>query len=266
MSARAADIVLIHGMWMTPHSWSAWVDQYGAAGHRVITPGWPGVKDPQETRRDPSRLRGLRLKQIVDHYQQVIRGLERPPIIIGHSFGGLTVQLLLDRGLGAAGVALGTAPPKGVVLLPLSTLRAGFPALKNPLNRDGLAALSPKQFQWRFTNTLGEAESQRIYEEHYIPGTNRPFFDALGSASAVDYKKRDRAPLLLVAGEHDHISPPALNRSILKLYGKGTATVELKEYPGRSHLMAGLDGWEEIADDALSWALQHSSGTETRSS
>src|SRR5262249_6731586 len=180
MSAEAQTVVLIHGMWMTPRSWDDWVDHYRSRGCSAIAPGWPGVKDPEETRRDPTALRGLRLTQIADHYEPIIRELDRPPIIIGHSFGGLTTQLLLNRGLGAAGVAIGTAPPKGILLLPPSTLRSAFPALKNPFDRDGLSPLSLKQFQYRFTNTLSEAESKRIYDEQYIPGTNHAFFDALG--------------------------------------------------------------------------------------
>ena len=257
MSAERPTVVLIHGMWMTPRSWDGWIDHYRDRGYDAIAPGWPGVKDPEQTRRDPSGLKGLRLTGIVDHYESVIRGLERPPIIIGHSFGGLTAQLLLDRGLGAAGVAIGTAPPKGILVLPLSTLRAGFPALKNPFDRNGLCPISEKQFQWRFTNTLGREESDRIYDEHCIPGTNRPFFDALGSAAAVDSGRAMRPPLLLVAGSEDHISPLALNRKIVKLQGKASSATELKEYPGRTHFMAGMDGWEEIADDALNWALEH---------
>lgn len=257
MSAEGQTVVLIHGMWMTPRSWDGWVRHYGARGYEVLAPGWPGVGGPEEVRRDPSPLKGLGLTQIVDHYERVIRGLARPPIIIGHSFGGLTAQLLLNRGLGAAGVAIGTAPPKGILVLPLSTLRSGFPALKNPFNRDGLCPLSVQQFQYRFTNTLGEADTKRIYDEHYIPGTNRPFFDALGSAAAVDSGMATRPPLLLVAGSLDHISPPSLNRKVLQLQSKAASPTELKTYNGRTHLMAGMDGWEEIADAALNWALEH---------
>src|SRR5919206_1181187 len=168
MNTDAPTVVLIHGMWMTPRSWDGWVDHYADRGYRAIAPGWPGIKDPKETRRDPSALRGLGLTQIVDHYDAVIRGLDRPPLIVGHSFGGLTTQLLLNRGLGAAGVAVGTAPPKGLLVLPPSTLRAAFPALKNPLARNGLCPLSVDQFRWRFTNTLNRQESEAIYHEHYI--------------------------------------------------------------------------------------------------
>jgi len=263
MPADPQTIVLIHGMWMTPRSWDAWVDHYADRGHRAIAPGWPGVKDPEETRRDPSALKGLGLRKIVDHYDSIIRELDRPPIIIGHSFGGLTTQLLLDRGLGAAGVAIGTAPPKGVLALPPSTLRSGLPGLKNPFNRNGLAPLTADQFRYRFTNTVSKQESDRIYGEQYIPGTNRAFFeDAFASLSPnspakVDFTNPSRPPLLLIAGGADHISPIALNRSILKLQQRAPTVTQLKEYPGRPHGMAALDGWEDVADDALNWALEH---------
>ena len=257
-------VVLIHGMWMTPHSWEPWVYHYGDRGYRAIAPGWPGIdRAPADIRRDPSALKGLGIKACVDHYEQVIRGLDAPPIIIGHSFGGLFTQLLLDRGLGVAGVTIGTAPPKGVVALPVSTLRSAFPGLKNPFNRNGLAPLRPTQFQWRFTNTLDLEESNAIYREQYIPGTNRAFVEAAfanlvaDSPAAVNFRNPARAPLLLIAGGEDHISPPTVNRTIARLQRRAPSATELKEYSGRPHFMAGLDGWEEIADFALNWALEH---------
>ena len=257
MSAETPTVVLIHGMWMTPRSWDNWVDHYRDRGYNAIAPGWPGVKDPEETRRDPSGLKGLGLTQIVDHYAQLISAFGQPPILIGHSFGGLVTQLLLNRGVGAAGVAIGTAPPKGILVLPLSTLRSAFPALKNPLDRDGLCPLTLQQFQYRFTNTLSEADSKPIYDEHCIPGTNRAFFDALSSPASVKAGMAARPPLLLIAGSLDHISPISLNHKILKLQSKAPAPTELKTYNGRPHFMAGLDGWEEIADEALNWALKN---------
>jgi pimeloyl-ACP methyl ester carboxylesterase len=263
-SEQKPAVVLIHGMWMTPRSWDHCVDHYTDRGYRAIAPGWPGIdKEPEEIRRDPSALKGLGIKKCVDHYEQIIRGLDRPPIIIGHSFGGLFTQLLLDRGLGAAGVAIGTAPPKGVIVLPQSTLRAALPALKNPFNRDGVAPLTPEQFHRRFTNTLSRNESDAIYQQHYIPGTNRAFFEAAfanmsrNSPAAINFRNPARPPLLLLVGGADHISPPALNKKLLKLHRRAPSATESKEYPGRPHFMAGLDGWEEIADDALNWALEH---------
>jgi non-heme chloroperoxidase len=257
-------IVLIHGMWMTPHSWDKWIAHYAERGYDAIAPGWPGVdRTPAELRADPSALKGLGLAKIVDHYDPIVRGLDRPPIIIGHSFGGLVTQLLLNRGLGAAGVAIATAPPKGVVVLPPSTLRTAWPGLKNPLNRNGLAPLTPTQFQWRFANTLGRAESDAIYDEQYIPGSNRAFFEDASanlsrhSPAAIDFSNPSRPPLLLVVGSEDHVSPPGLNKSVLKLQRQAPSVTESKEYPGRTHFTAGMDGWEKVADDVLDWAVQH---------
>jgi pimeloyl-ACP methyl ester carboxylesterase len=269
MTAAASDsgrapVVLIHGMWMTPRSWDSWVERYAQRGHRAIAPGWPGVdRDPADLRKDASALRGLGIARIVDHYESIIGQLDRPPIVIGHSFGGLVTQLLLDRGLGVAGVAIATAPPKGIIALPASTLRAGWPALKNPFNRNGLAPLSAKQFRWRFTNTLSQDASDAIYREHYIPGTNRAFFeDAFANLSGrspakVDFRNPARPPLLLIVGGEDHISPPALNKTLLKLQRRAPSPTEVKEYPGRTHFTAGMDGWEEVADYALDWAVAH---------
>ena len=178
-SASAETIVLIHGMWMTPLSWEHYASHYIDRGHRVIAPAWPGLdKEPAELRRDPAPLRGLSIKDMVDHYDRIIRGLDRPPIIIGHSFGGLFAQLLLDRGLGAAGVALSTAAPKGVLKLPFSTLRAAWPALRNPANLNKETPLTPEQFHWCFTNALSREQSDSVYERYYIPGSARPFFQA----------------------------------------------------------------------------------------
>src|SRR3954469_16979252 len=198
-TASKPPIVLIHGMWMTPLSWEHWASHYTDRGHRVVAPAWPGLdKEPEELRRDPSPLRGIDITEVVDHYDKIIRGLESPPIIIGHSFGGLFAQLLLDRGLGSAGVALGTGAPKGVLRLPLSTLRAGAPALRNPFGKNHVTPLSHEQFHWCFTNALSDADSKAVYERYYIPGSARPFFQAgyatfnPGAATKVDYKNPAR--------------------------------------------------------------------------
>ena len=264
--AKAETIVLIHGMWMTPLSWEHWINHYADRGHRVLAPAWPGLdKEPEELRRDPSPLRGIDVTNVVDHYDKIIRALDRPPIIIGHSFGGLFAQLLLDRGLGAAGVALGTAAPKGVLKLPFSTLRSSWPALGNPANLKKETPLTPKQFHWCFTNALSRDESDAVYRRYYIPGSARPFFQAgfanfnPNAKTKVNYKNPARAPLLLVTGAEDRICPPSVNKSNFKQQRKAPSATDHKEYPGRSH-WPGQDGWEEVADYALNWTLEKSSG------
>ena len=153
-------IVLIHGLWITPRSWVPWVERFSSRGYRVLAPAWPGLdREVGDIRRDPSSLAGLGVTEIVDHYDRIIRELEQPPIIMGHSFGGLVTQLLVDRGLGAAAVPIAPAPPKGIVLLPWSSIRTAWPALKNPANRERSFTLSAKQFRYRFGNTLSEHDS-----------------------------------------------------------------------------------------------------------
>jgi pimeloyl-ACP methyl ester carboxylesterase len=250
-------------MWMNPLSWEHWASHYTDRGHRVLAPAWPGLdKEPEELRRNPAPLRGMDITEVVDHYDKIIRGLDQAPIIIGHSFGGLFTQLLLDRGLGVAGVTLGTAAPKGVLKLPLSTLRSAWPALGNPANLKKETPLTTEQFHWCFTNAVSKDESDRVYDRYYIPGSARPFFQAglanfnPNGKSKVNYKNPARAPLLLITGAIDRICPPSVNLSNFKQQRKAPSATDHNEYPGRCH-WPGQDGWEEVADYALNWAIEH---------
>ncbi len=258
-------IVLIHGLWMTPLSWEHWIERYSDKGYNVLAPAWPGMEGDIETiRRDPSALGGLGVTEIVAHYDRIIRDLETPPIIMGHSFGGLFAQILLDRGLGAAGVALDSAPVKGILLLPFSTLRVSFPALSNPFNLHKAAALTPEQFHYAFGNLLSEEESRRVYDRYAVPGPDHVLFQAglanfnPYAATAVNFHNDDRAPLLLIAGGKDHIAPASVTKANYHLYRNSKAVTEYKEFPDRSHYTLGEAGWEEVADYALSWAVKQS--------
>src|SRR3954452_1683946 len=153
--ASVPPIVLIHGLWLTPRSWEGWKERFESRGHQVLTPAWPRMEGGvEELRRDPSPMNGLGVTEIADHYAEIIGGLDRPPIVMGHSFGGLIVELLLDRGLGAAGVAISPAPVKGVLRLPPAEMRVAFAVLGNPANRKRTVELTPKQFHYAFTSTM----------------------------------------------------------------------------------------------------------------
>jgi pimeloyl-ACP methyl ester carboxylesterase len=258
-------IVLIHGLWLTPRSWEGWTDRYQKAGYNVIAPSWPGLEGEVEAiRKDPSALKGLKLKTVVDHYDRIIRKLDAQPILMGHSFGGLIVQMLVDRGLGSAGILVDSAQTAGVPVLPFSTIRAGFPILGNPFSYNRATSLSPKQFNYAFTNELDAAESKKVYDRYSIPAANSVLWDAAfallnpNASSKVDYKKTDRAPLLFIAGGNDHIVPPAINKSNLRKYVKNsTAETDYREFPNRTHHTVGQKGWEEVADFAIQWANAH---------
>ena len=235
------------------------------AGHEVIAPAWLGLSDdPAEVRRDPSPLRGLSIRMSIDHYEQIIRELDRPPIIIGHSFGGLFTQLLLTAVSAQPAVALDTAAPKGVLKLPLSTLRASWPALEPTRSaKNGVAPLTHEQFHWCFTNALSETDSRAVYERYYIPGSSRPFFQAgyanlnPRAVTKVNYENPQRPPLLLVTGAVDRICPPSVNQATFNKQRHAPSATEHKEYPGRCHF-PGQDGWEEVADFVLEWTVAHS--------
>lgn len=268
MTTTKTPIVLIHGLWMTPKSWDTWADRYRALGHEVIVPGWPGIddRDVADIRSNPAALRGVGLKQIADHYERIIRALPERPIIMGHSFGGLLAQMLADRGLGVAVVGVAPGQPAGITTLPPSTLRTGLPILANPFRRNGASQLSKGHFHFTFGNDLDRAASDALWEEFAVPSVNRVFFEGVsaafnerGGVSHVDYAKPDRAPLLVLTGEIDHVVPPVIGRAIVAKYraAGGPALVEYREFAGRTHRLVSQDGWEEIADVALAWALEH---------
>lgn len=271
-STDKTPIVLIHGLWMTPKSWDTWAERFRAQGHEVIIPGWPGIDDRsvEGIRRDPSALKGIGLKQIADNYERIIRALPAKPIIMGHSFGGVLTQMLADRGLGAAYVGVAPGQTAGVTALPLSTLWTGTPILSNPFGINGAKPLSKRHFHFTFGNDLPRAASDALWEEYAVNSYNKVFFEGVtsvlnekGGVTHVDYARADRAPLLVITGEIDHVVPPAIGRAIVKKYHSSgsTAIVEYKEYAGRTHRLVSQDGWEEIADYALTWAVEHATAS-----
>jgi pimeloyl-ACP methyl ester carboxylesterase len=256
-------IVLVHGFWVTPRSWEHWVDHYTARGHRVIAPAYPGFEvEVEALNADPTPIEQVTVPAIIDHLEQVIGELDVPPILIGHSAGGAFVQILLDHGYGAAGVAMNSAPTEGVAVVPLSQIKATFPVLKNPANRHKAVGFTFEQWHYAFTNTFSEDESRALYERYHIPASGSIFW---GSALAnihpgrddtyVDYHNDERAPLLFISGTDDHLMPPKIQRSNAKHYKSDTVT-EVKEFPG-PHLLPAWPGWEDVADCALDWALRH---------
>src|SRR4051795_12864740 len=92
--------VFIHGLWLLPSSWAAWVVFLEQAGDARLTPDWPD--DPEtveEARANRDVLAKKTLKQVADHTTEIIAGLANKPAVMGHSTGGLLAQLIADRGL-----------------------------------------------------------------------------------------------------------------------------------------------------------------------
>jgi pimeloyl-ACP methyl ester carboxylesterase len=259
-------IVLIHGLWLTPRSWEKWAERYASRGYRVLAPSWPGMEGEVETlNADPSPIAPLTVDKIVDHYERIILDLERPPIIMGHSFGGTFTQILLDRGLGAVGVGVASATVKGVRDLPLSTIKVASPAL-SPTKKGEAVPLTSKEFHYAFTNTLGEEESDAIYTRYHVPaasGVLREYAFAnfhRDAATKVDFAREHRAPLLFIGFGEDHVMPPKVVGHNEEKYDDSVSITEYQEFPGRPHFPSA-PGWEEVADYALTWAKAHASAS-----
>jgi pimeloyl-ACP methyl ester carboxylesterase len=257
-------IILIHGFWVTPRSWEHWVGRYRSRGYRVITPAYPGFEvEVEALNRDPSPIESVTVPKILAHMEGVVRSVEVPPILMGHSAGGVFVQLLLDRGLGAVGVTLNSAPTEGVNVVPFSQVRSLFPVLRSPANRHRAVGLTPEQWRYAFTNTFPDDEADALYRRYAIPAPGGIVWQtALANLqpghqhSWVNYANDARAPLLFIAGENDNLMPPGVQQSNAKHYTSASVT-EIKEFPGRAHLMPAQRGWEEVADYALTWAERH---------
>ncbi|WP_250031235.1 alpha/beta hydrolase [Paractinoplanes maris] len=257
-------VVFLHGLWIHSDSWQPWRELFAGRGHETFAPGWPGDRETvAATRADPTGLNGVGVEDITDAYAKVLAAMDRPPILIGHSFGGLIVQKLLSRGLGAAGVAISPAPVKGVRAVPFSLLRSAFPVLSRPGNKHRTVALTEKQFAYSFGNTLTADESAELHRRVTIPGPGRPLFEVStaaftrDAASTVDTARADRGPLLMIANGRDHTVPEVVVRGAHRLYAGSRARTDLVTFPDRGH-SAPLDhGWRELADTTLSWIGAH---------
>ena len=258
-------IVLIPGLWISALSWELWVQHYTDKGYCVIAADWPGRNgDIHQLRRDPSKFASLGLADVVDHYEQLIRELETPPIIIGHSFGGLVTQILLDRGWGAAGVAIAGAPVKGIARLPLSVLKLAFSVFGKSVSNK-TASLTAEQFHRAFANSLTETESLDAFKRYIVPAPNRVLlqtaFTNFTSHTAITINSRNdtRAPLLLVAGGRDRVVPSSLVKANFELYRESKAETDYKEFPNEAHFTLLQE--TKVADYVLGWALYRSNGS-----
>ncbi len=261
-------VVFIHGLWLLPSSWEPWADVFEAAGYAPLTPGWPD--DPRsvgEARRTPEVFAGKGVGQVADHFAEVIDGLERRPVIVGHSFGGLIAQILAGRGLSAATVAVDPAPFRGVLPLPIAALRSTMSVLANPANRGRAVTLSFDQFSYSWANALDPDEARRLYDTYHVAAPGKPIFQAavanLNPASElkVDTKNPDRGPLLIFTGEVDHAVPPAMSRAAFKKQRRNQGTTEQLEMPNRGHALVIDKGWREVCDASLEFVGRFAPGS-----
>lgn len=253
-------IMLVHGAWLNAKSWENWKARFEAKGYTVVAPDWPGDEgEPADLRANPRKaLTKSGPKEIVAHYEREIRKLAEAPILIGHSAGGVFVQHLLDRGLGAAGVAVDPAPTPGVGL-GLDTIISAFPVLGDPFSGGKVKQMTRKFFANRFANGLPREMVDDHYDRYIVPTAGKVYWDGVlsGGAGKITWASKTRAPLLLIGGGVDRIADPGMTKAIYAKQKRAVSLTEFKLYPTRSHWTCAEPGWEEVADFALDWAVRN---------
>jgi pimeloyl-ACP methyl ester carboxylesterase len=248
-------IVFIHGMYMTPLCWEQWIHHFQAKGYDCIAPAWPGRDKPIDTLRknhpDP-QLGTLTLRAVVEYLASTVQSLDEKPILIGHSVGGLIVQLLLQRDLAAAGIAVDSAPPLGVFTTKWSFIKSNWPHINPFMPKGQPIQMSFERFQYTFVNGLPLEEQRAAYERYVVPESRRVPAEFLSTVARIDFKKQ-RPPLLLIAGSDDHLIPASLNKTNYNKCKQSPSTTAFKEFAGRTHFIIGQTNWKEVADYILSW-------------
>ncbi|MBK3574358.1 alpha/beta hydrolase [Streptomyces sp. MBT65] len=265
--ANAVDrtpVVFVHGLWLLPSSWDRWAAHFEEAGYAPVSLSWPD--DPEtvkEANEHPEVMAGKTVGQVADHLAQLIGTLTRKPAIVGHSFGGLLTQILAGRGLSAVSVAIDPAPFRGVLPLPVSALRSSAPVLSNPANRNRAVPLTYDQFRYGFANAVSEEEARELYETYAVPAPGAPLFQAATAnlnpwtEAKVDTENPERGPLLIISGEKDHTVPWSIANASYKKQQHNKGVTEITEIKGRGHALTIDNGWQEVADTALSFVRRY---------
>jgi len=257
-SSGQTPVVFIHGLWLLPNSWDRWAGVFEKEGYTTLAPGWPD--DPttvEEANAHPEVFAKKTIGQVAEHYSNVIGMLKNKPAVIGHSFGGLLAQIVAGRGLSAATVVIDAAPSRGVLPLPISSLRSARPVLENPLNRHRAIPLTFEQFRFAFANAVSEDEATELFETFAVPAPGAPLFQAAAAnlnpwtEAKVDTENPDRGPMLIISGELDNTVPRALSAAAFKRQQRNEAVTEFVELPNRGHALTIDSGWQEVAETAL---------------
>lgn len=263
-ASRLKPVVFVHGLWLLSSSWDNWRALFEEKGYTTLAPGWPDDPETVEAaNRDPEVFAHKRIKQITDHYIDAIRHLDRKPAVIGHSFGGLIAQKLAGEGVAAVTVAISPAPFRGVLPLPLDSLKSASPVLANPANYNRSVPLTFEQFRFAFGNAVDESEARTLYDTYAVPGSGVPLFQAATAnlnpwtEDRVDTENPDRGPLLIIGGEHDHTVPLAIAHASFKQQQKNPGLTEIREMSGRGHSLTIDHGWRDVAETALSFISEH---------
>ncbi len=263
-TAGSTPVVFVHGLWLLPTSWDRWAELFEKNGYTALTPGWPDDPDTvAQAKAHPEVFANKSVGDVADHFEDVIRCLKKKPAVIGHSFGGLLAQILAGGGVAMVSVAIDQAPFRGVLPLPISSLRSASPVLKNPANYHRAVPLTYEQFRYSFANAVSEDEAKELYAAFSVPTSGEPLFEAAfanlnpWTEVKVDTKNPKRGPLLILEGEKDHVVPWAIANASYKRQRRNDGVTEIVKVPGRGHALTIDHGWQEVADIALAFVQKY---------
>ncbi|HYK69915.1 MAG TPA: alpha/beta hydrolase [Streptosporangiaceae bacterium] len=256
-------VIFIHGLWLLPSSWASWADLFRQAGYAPLTPDWPD--DPEtveQSRENPDILARKTLEQVADHTTEIITALDKKPVVMGHSTGGLLAQMLAGRGLSAATVAIDPGVFRGVLPLPASVLKGLGPFLVNPRTRGRAITLTFDQFKYAWANALEEKEAKQLYATYHVAGSGIALVQ-MGNANLnprteakVNTTSPERGPLLIIDGEKDHTVPWAIAHAAYQRQQRNPGVTEIVKIPNRGHSLTIDHGWREVAQTALDFVKQ----------
>lgn len=258
-------VVFVHGLWLLAGSWDPWRAKFEDAGYATVAIDWPGdATSVDAARTDSQALAGLSVATIADHVTEVTQVLAHPPVIVGHSFGGLLVQIVAGRGLANGTVSIDPGPSKGVLPLPFSALKSSFPVLRRPANRTRVLSLTLEEFRYGFANAVSPDESRDLYERLHVPGPGRPLFQAASAnvvpwstATKADKKNPDRGPMLIITGDNDHIAPAVMARAAFRKQRKNPAVTEFAVIGDAGHSLVIDHRWTSVADASLAFLAEN---------
>jgi pimeloyl-ACP methyl ester carboxylesterase len=246
-------IILIHGMFQNPTSWKNWIEYFENNDYEVLAPAWPFHEgEPAELRANPPEgLGDLSLDTVIAAIETLIYSLPEKPIVIGHSVGGLIVQILINRGLAKMGIAISSVAPNSMIDLDWSFFKNAA-TIANPLKGGEPIYMDQSTFHDSFANTLSEEQAKVAYENTATHDSRNVFRDCMGSTAHFDVTE-PHAPLLFIAGAEDKICPADLNDKNYKAYTDTNSVISIREFPNRSHFICNEPGWEEVVESIESW-------------
>lgn len=252
---QSKTIVFITGAFVGANCWDEWKTYFEDKGYKTMAPPWPHKdSSPEELRnRQPDAgIASIRLAGLTSYFENIIKQLPEKPILIGHSIGGLITQILMQRNIAAAGVAIHSVPPLGVFTFKWSFFKASWGPLGFFTSTKKSFLMSFKQWQYAFTNTMTCDEQTEAYYNFAVPESKLLVRDGLTKAAKVDFKK-PHDPLLIVSGSKDNFIPASLNYSNYKKYKNNNSITGYKEFPGRNHFVLGQPTWKEDAGYIADW-------------